>query len=148
MKAVWKLPRLQNLVMQHVDHSTGDLIDLLQGLLRYDPDARIKTRVRSWSDPSQISTHQPCNNIFVLSARILLPPLRVPVSVSFLPQSPSVWLYPTPVINVIRHVVMVPAAPQSEVSPSSVRRMSQDRCTRATRRRLSIDQEHQPRRSG
>ncbi|KAG8078429.1 hypothetical protein GUJ93_ZPchr0007g3046 [Zizania palustris] len=42
MKAVWKLPRLQNLVMQHVDHSAGDLIDLLQGLLRYDPDARIK----------------------------------------------------------------------------------------------------------
>ncbi|KAJ3669171.1 hypothetical protein LUZ60_011121 [Juncus effusus] len=44
MKAVWKLPRLQNLVMQHVDHSAGDLIDLLQGLLRYDPNERINAR--------------------------------------------------------------------------------------------------------
>ncbi|XP_068669454.1 serine/threonine-protein kinase AFC1-like isoform X2 [Aristolochia californica] len=44
MRAVWKLPRLQNLVMQHVDHSAGDLIDLLQGLLRYDPDERLKAR--------------------------------------------------------------------------------------------------------
>ncbi|XP_058101993.1 serine/threonine-protein kinase AFC1-like isoform X4 [Magnolia sinica] len=40
IKAVLKLPRLQNLVMQHVDHSAGDLIDLLQGLLRYDPSDR------------------------------------------------------------------------------------------------------------
>lgn len=32
---------LQNLVMQHVDHSAGDLIDLLQGLLRYEPSTRI-----------------------------------------------------------------------------------------------------------
>nr|POE94068.1 serine/threonine-protein kinase afc2 [Quercus suber] len=31
IKAVIKLPRLLNLVMQHVDHSAGDLIDLLQG---------------------------------------------------------------------------------------------------------------------
>ncbi|XP_068637329.1 serine/threonine-protein kinase AFC1-like [Aristolochia californica] len=44
MKAVWKLPRLQNLVMQLVDHSAGDLIDLLQGLLEYDPDERLKAR--------------------------------------------------------------------------------------------------------
>lgn len=35
---------LQNLVMQHVDHSAGDLIDLLQGLLRYDPAERLKAR--------------------------------------------------------------------------------------------------------
>ncbi|XP_039128119.1 serine/threonine-protein kinase AFC1-like isoform X2 [Dioscorea cayenensis subsp. rotundata] len=42
MRAVWKLPRLQNLVMQHVDHSAGELIDLLQGLLRYDPAERLK----------------------------------------------------------------------------------------------------------
>ncbi|CAI0463789.1 unnamed protein product [Linum tenue] len=41
IKAVMKLPRLQNLVMQHVDHSAGDIIDLLQGLLRYDPSARL-----------------------------------------------------------------------------------------------------------
>lgn len=70
MKAVWKLPRLpvmiqnyiyffsysftsksvilcvcgQNLIMQHVDHSAGDLIDLLQGLLRYEPAERLKAR--------------------------------------------------------------------------------------------------------
>ncbi|XP_020245739.1 serine/threonine-protein kinase AFC2 isoform X2 [Asparagus officinalis] len=42
MKAVQKLPRLQNLVMQHVDHSAGDLIDLLQGLLKYDPANRLE----------------------------------------------------------------------------------------------------------
>ncbi|KAG8641691.1 serine/threonine-protein kinase AFC2 isoform X2 [Manihot esculenta] len=41
IKAVVKLPRLQNLVMQHVDHSAGDIIDLLQGLLRYDPSNRL-----------------------------------------------------------------------------------------------------------
>ncbi|CAK7332509.1 unnamed protein product [Dovyalis caffra] len=41
IKAVMKLPRLQNLVMQHVDHSAGDIIDLLQGLLRYDPANRL-----------------------------------------------------------------------------------------------------------
>lgn len=34
----------QNLIMQHVDHSAGDLIDLLQGLLRYDPAERFKAR--------------------------------------------------------------------------------------------------------
>eukprot|EP00262_Sarcandra_glabra_P003396 TRINITY_DN1407_c0_g1_i2.p1 TRINITY_DN1407_c0_g1~~TRINITY_DN1407_c0_g1_i2.p1 ORF type:complete len:102 (-),score=10.83 TRINITY_DN1407_c0_g1_i2:263-568(-) len=44
IKAVLKLPRLQNLVMQHVDHSGGDLIDLLQGLLRYDPSNRLTAR--------------------------------------------------------------------------------------------------------
>ncbi|KAI4345290.1 hypothetical protein L6164_012426 [Bauhinia variegata] len=41
IKAVLKLPRLPNLVMQHVDHSAGDLIDLLQGLLRFDPYRRL-----------------------------------------------------------------------------------------------------------
>ncbi|KAL3501109.1 hypothetical protein ACH5RR_035558 [Cinchona calisaya] len=41
IKAVMKLPRLQNLVMQHVDHSAGDLIDLVQGLLKYDPSERM-----------------------------------------------------------------------------------------------------------
>ncbi|KAJ0989459.1 hypothetical protein J5N97_007815 [Dioscorea zingiberensis] len=41
IKAVLKLPRLQNLVMQHVDHSAGELIHLLQGLLRYDPSERL-----------------------------------------------------------------------------------------------------------
>ncbi|KAL5205352.1 hypothetical protein ABZP36_033561 [Zizania latifolia] len=41
IQAVVKLPRLQNLVMQHVDHSAGDLIDLLQGLLAYEPSARL-----------------------------------------------------------------------------------------------------------
>lgn len=41
IKAAMKLPRLQNLVMQHVDHSAGDIIDLLQGLLRHDPANRL-----------------------------------------------------------------------------------------------------------
>ncbi|OEL22416.1 Serine/threonine-protein kinase AFC2 [Dichanthelium oligosanthes] len=41
MKAVMKLPRLQNLVMQNVDQSAGDFIDLLQGLLKYDPANRM-----------------------------------------------------------------------------------------------------------
>ncbi|RDX72496.1 Serine/threonine-protein kinase AFC1, partial [Mucuna pruriens] len=44
MRAVWKLLRLPNLIMQHVDHSAGDLIDLLQGLLRYDPSERLKAK--------------------------------------------------------------------------------------------------------
>lgn len=30
--------------MQHVDHSAGDLIHLLQGLLRYDPFERVTAR--------------------------------------------------------------------------------------------------------
>ncbi|GAU34260.1 hypothetical protein TSUD_365580 [Trifolium subterraneum] len=42
IKAVLKLPRLPNLVMQHVDHSAGELLDLLQGLLRFDPISRMK----------------------------------------------------------------------------------------------------------
>jgi dual-specificity kinase len=41
MKAVMKLPKLQNLVMQNVDQSAGDFIDLLQGLLKYDPANRL-----------------------------------------------------------------------------------------------------------
>ncbi|CAI9093050.1 OLC1v1028453C1 [Oldenlandia corymbosa var. corymbosa] len=44
IKAVMKVPRLQNLVMQHVDHSAGDLIDLLQGLLKFDPSERLTAR--------------------------------------------------------------------------------------------------------
>ncbi|KAL3835258.1 hypothetical protein ACJIZ3_009994 [Penstemon smallii] len=44
IKAVLKLPRLQNLIMQHVDHSAGDLIHLLQGLMRYDPAERMSAR--------------------------------------------------------------------------------------------------------
>ncbi|CAI0447430.1 unnamed protein product [Linum tenue] len=44
VRAVMKLPRLPNLIMQHVDHSAGDLIHLLQGLLRYDPSERLTAR--------------------------------------------------------------------------------------------------------
>ncbi|KAL9273222.1 Serine/threonine-protein kinase AFC2-like protein [Drosera capensis] len=44
IRAVMKLPRLQNLVMLHVDHSAGDLIHLLQGLLKYDPSQRLTGR--------------------------------------------------------------------------------------------------------
>ncbi|XP_066331931.1 serine/threonine-protein kinase AFC2-like [Miscanthus floridulus] len=41
MKAVMKLSRLQNLVMQNVDQAAGDFIDLLQGLLKYDRADRL-----------------------------------------------------------------------------------------------------------
>ncbi|ONM20906.1 Serine/threonine-protein kinase AFC2 [Zea mays] len=41
VRAVLKLPRLQNLVMQHVDHSAGDFIDLLKRLLAYEPSGRL-----------------------------------------------------------------------------------------------------------
>lgn len=41
VKSVSKLHRLPNLIMQHVDHSAGDLIHLLQGLLKYDPSDRL-----------------------------------------------------------------------------------------------------------
>ncbi|XP_059657198.1 serine/threonine-protein kinase AFC2-like isoform X3 [Cornus florida] len=44
IKAVQKLPCLQNLVMQHVDHSAGDLTHLLQLLLKYDPSDRLTAR--------------------------------------------------------------------------------------------------------
>ncbi|KAF5957471.1 hypothetical protein HYC85_004696 [Camellia sinensis] len=44
IKSVLKLLRLQNLIMQHVDHSAGDLIHLLQGCLRYDPLERFTAR--------------------------------------------------------------------------------------------------------
>ncbi|WOL01360.1 serine/threonine-protein kinase AFC2 isoform X1 [Canna indica] len=44
MKAVLKLPRLQNLVAQHTGHCTADFIDLLQGLLRYDPVDRLAAK--------------------------------------------------------------------------------------------------------
>lgn len=44
IRAVQRLPRIQNVVMQHVDHSAGDLIDLLQGLLEYEPSKRVTAR--------------------------------------------------------------------------------------------------------
>eukprot|EP00252_Welwitschia_mirabilis_P023420 TRINITY_DN6605_c0_g1_i4.p1 TRINITY_DN6605_c0_g1~~TRINITY_DN6605_c0_g1_i4.p1 ORF type:complete len:127 (+),score=23.37 TRINITY_DN6605_c0_g1_i4:77-457(+) len=42
--AVQKLPRLRNLIMNHVDHSGGTLIDLLQGLLKFDPSERLTAK--------------------------------------------------------------------------------------------------------
>uniref|UniRef100_A0A0D6R4S5 dual-specificity kinase n=1 Tax=Araucaria cunninghamii TaxID=56994 RepID=A0A0D6R4S5_ARACU len=44
LRAVRKLMRLRNLVMQHVDHSAGALIDLLHGLLKFDPSERLTAR--------------------------------------------------------------------------------------------------------
>ncbi|PKA65698.1 Serine/threonine-protein kinase AFC2 [Apostasia shenzhenica] len=44
VSAVHKLPSLQNLVMKHVDHSAGELINLLKGLLEYDPSERLTAR--------------------------------------------------------------------------------------------------------
>ncbi|OIW17755.1 hypothetical protein TanjilG_06440 [Lupinus angustifolius] len=44
INAVMKRPTLQNLIMQHVDHSTSDVIHLLQGLLRFDPSERLTAK--------------------------------------------------------------------------------------------------------
>uniref|UniRef100_A0A0C9RKU0 TSA: Wollemia nobilis Ref_Wollemi_Transcript_13203_1636 transcribed RNA sequence n=1 Tax=Wollemia nobilis TaxID=56998 RepID=A0A0C9RKU0_9CONI len=41
IRAVRKLPKLGNLIMQYVDHSAGLLIDLVQGLLKFDPSERL-----------------------------------------------------------------------------------------------------------
>jgi len=42
IRAVRKLPKLRDLIMQHVDHSAGLFIDLLQGLLKFEPSERLK----------------------------------------------------------------------------------------------------------
>jgi len=42
IRSVRKLFPLRNLIMEHVDHSAGLLIDLLQGLLKYEPSERLK----------------------------------------------------------------------------------------------------------
>ena len=57
IKAVSKLPRLQNLVMQHVDHSAGDFIDLLKGLLKYEPSERL-TAFEALRHPFFTRTHR------------------------------------------------------------------------------------------
>ncbi|KAG0477637.1 hypothetical protein HPP92_012356 [Vanilla planifolia] len=44
INAVHKLVRLHNLVMKHVNHSAGDVIDLLQGLLKCEPSERLTAR--------------------------------------------------------------------------------------------------------
>ncbi|KAL9665751.1 hypothetical protein QQ045_000071 [Rhodiola kirilowii] len=44
VRSVSKLQRLPNLIMQNVDHSAGDLIHLLQGLLKYDTSDRLTAR--------------------------------------------------------------------------------------------------------
>ncbi|KAF3324689.1 serine/threonine-protein kinase AFC2-like protein [Carex littledalei] len=44
MEAVLKVPRLKNIVRENVDHSASDLVDLLHGLLRYDPSDRLSAR--------------------------------------------------------------------------------------------------------
>lgn len=44
IRAVKKLPRLRNLIMEHADHSAGSLIDLLQGLLKYEPSERLEAQ--------------------------------------------------------------------------------------------------------
>lgn len=41
INAVHKMLRLQNIVMKHVDRSAGDLINLLQGLFKYEPAERL-----------------------------------------------------------------------------------------------------------
>ncbi|KAK1258128.1 Serine/threonine-protein kinase AFC2 [Acorus gramineus] len=44
VKAVQELPRLPDPVMRHADHSAGDLIELLQGLLQQNPVYRLSAR--------------------------------------------------------------------------------------------------------
>ncbi|KAH9330954.1 hypothetical protein KI387_003062, partial [Taxus chinensis] len=44
IRAVRKVMDLRNLVMLHVDHSAGVLIDLLQGLLKLEPSERLTAR--------------------------------------------------------------------------------------------------------
>ncbi|KAG0600875.1 hypothetical protein M758_11G067900 [Ceratodon purpureus] len=44
IRAVRRLPRLRNLIMHHVDHSGGLLIDLLQGLLKFEPSERLTAK--------------------------------------------------------------------------------------------------------
>eukprot|EP00252_Welwitschia_mirabilis_P008504 TRINITY_DN2039_c0_g1_i2.p1 TRINITY_DN2039_c0_g1~~TRINITY_DN2039_c0_g1_i2.p1 ORF type:complete len:332 (+),score=39.21 TRINITY_DN2039_c0_g1_i2:776-1771(+) len=41
VRAVKKLARLRNIIMDHADHSAGSLIDLLQGLLKFEPSERL-----------------------------------------------------------------------------------------------------------
>eukprot|EP00271_Cylindrocystis_brebissonii_P005200 TRINITY_DN1716_c0_g1_i6.p1 TRINITY_DN1716_c0_g1~~TRINITY_DN1716_c0_g1_i6.p1 ORF type:complete len:347 (+),score=33.39 TRINITY_DN1716_c0_g1_i6:143-1042(+) len=44
IRAVKRLPRMRDLIMQHVEHSAGSLIDLLHGLLKFEPAERISAR--------------------------------------------------------------------------------------------------------
>ncbi|CAH8365154.1 unnamed protein product [Eruca vesicaria subsp. sativa] len=43
LKAVLKLPRLQNLIMQHVDHSVGELINMVQGNMHFNGHQRLQS---------------------------------------------------------------------------------------------------------
>jgi dual-specificity kinase len=40
IRAVRRVPRLRDLITSHVDHSASELIDLIQGLLAYEPQQR------------------------------------------------------------------------------------------------------------
>ncbi|XP_059640340.1 serine/threonine-protein kinase AFC3 isoform X3 [Cornus florida] len=44
IRAVRKLDRLKDLVLQHVDYSRSSLVDLLHGLLKFDPSERLTAR--------------------------------------------------------------------------------------------------------
>ncbi|XP_073386051.1 serine/threonine-protein kinase AFC1 isoform X3 [Physcomitrium patens] len=44
IRAVRRLPSLRNLIMRYVDHSGGLLIDLLQGLLKFEPSERLTAK--------------------------------------------------------------------------------------------------------
>ncbi|XP_057857232.1 serine/threonine-protein kinase AFC1 isoform X3 [Cryptomeria japonica] len=44
IRAVRRLLQFKNLILAHVDHSAGAFIDLLQGLLRYEPSQRFEAR--------------------------------------------------------------------------------------------------------
>eukprot|EP01018_Ginkgo_biloba_P034608 Gb_05163 [translate_table: standard] len=42
VKDVRKLSQLRNLIMEHVDHSVGAFIDLLQGIFKFDPSKHLE----------------------------------------------------------------------------------------------------------
>eukprot|EP00850_Spirogloea_muscicola_P004530 SM000019S05074 [mRNA] locus=s19:737735:741346:- [translate_table: standard] len=44
IRAVRRLPRLRDLIMGHVEHSAGTLIDLLHGLLKFEPAERLPAK--------------------------------------------------------------------------------------------------------
>lgn len=44
IRAVHRLPRLRDLVMEHADSPAGSLVDLLERMLKYDPHDRPTAR--------------------------------------------------------------------------------------------------------
>jgi len=66
IRAVRKLPKLRDLIMQHADHSAGLFIDLLQGLLKFEPSERLEAsealRHPFFREHSRRSEYIACNS--------------------------------------------------------------------------------------